>query len=142
MWLIGVGTEVCRKVALQEQGWRPLANVFANAKCLHQGFSTLVLEVHFPAGFISNPNQTHLNKLIKVFKITITLQACECKGQSRESLVYTFKKSCLHLYKCCRHLRPTVYTLRCTACSFANAAYTFRKAAYTLKTCLLHLYKL
>ncbi len=37
---------------------------------LVQGFSTLALKVHFPAEFSSNPNQTHLNKLIKLFRIT------------------------------------------------------------------------
>uniref|UniRef100_A0A671NGW5 Ig-like domain-containing protein n=1 Tax=Sinocyclocheilus anshuiensis TaxID=1608454 RepID=A0A671NGW5_9TELE len=34
------------------------------------GFSTLALEVHFPAEFHSNPNQTHLNKLIELCRIT------------------------------------------------------------------------
>ncbi len=34
-----------------------------------QESSTLVLKVHFPAEFHSNTNQTHLNKLIKVFRI-------------------------------------------------------------------------
>ena len=37
---------------------------------LEQGSSNLDLEIHFPAEFSSNPNQTHLNKLIKVFRIT------------------------------------------------------------------------
>ncbi len=40
-----------------------------------QAFSALALEVHFPAEFRSNPDQTHLNKLIKVFRITRKLQA-------------------------------------------------------------------
>ncbi len=35
------------------------------------------LEVHFPAEFSSNPNQSHLNKLIKVFRINRKLQAGE-----------------------------------------------------------------
>ncbi len=39
-----------------------------------QGSLTLDLEVHFPAEFSSNPNQTHLNKLIKVFRINTKLQ--------------------------------------------------------------------
>ncbi len=44
-------------------------------KTLDQGSLTLDLEVHFPAEFSSNPNQTHLNKLIKVFRINTKLQA-------------------------------------------------------------------
>ncbi len=32
---------------------------------------------HFPAQFNSNPNQTYLNKLIKVFRINRKLQAAE-----------------------------------------------------------------
>ncbi len=35
-------------------------------QCLHKGRSMLVLESHSLANFCSNPNQTHLNKLIKV----------------------------------------------------------------------------
>uniref|UniRef100_A0A672N3I9 Transposase Tc1-like domain-containing protein n=1 Tax=Sinocyclocheilus grahami TaxID=75366 RepID=A0A672N3I9_SINGR len=34
-----------------------------------QGSSNLALEIHFPAEFGSNPNQTHLSMLINVFKI-------------------------------------------------------------------------
>lgn len=41
-------------------------------KRLEQAFSSLVLEIHFPADFSANPNQTHLNKLIKVLSITRT----------------------------------------------------------------------
>jgi len=33
---------------------------------LDQGFSSLGLEVHFPAEFCSNPNETHTKKLINV----------------------------------------------------------------------------
>ncbi len=42
---------------------------------LKQGFSTLALEVHFPAEFRSSPNQTYLNKLIEVFMIIRKLLA-------------------------------------------------------------------
>ncbi len=34
-----------------------------------QGWATSVLECRCPVEFISNPNQTHLNKLIKIFRI-------------------------------------------------------------------------
>ncbi len=44
---------------------------------LDQALSTLVLEGHCPANFSSNPNQTHLNQLIKLFRITSKLQAGE-----------------------------------------------------------------
>ncbi len=44
---------------------------------LEQEFLTLALKVHFPADFRSNPNQTHLNELIKVFRIARNLQAGE-----------------------------------------------------------------
>ncbi len=37
---------------------------------LNQGSSTLLLESYRPTDFSSNPNQTHLNQLIKVFKAT------------------------------------------------------------------------
>jgi len=37
---------------------------------LNQGFSALALEIHFHAEFSSNPDQTHLNKLTKVFRIS------------------------------------------------------------------------
>ncbi len=36
---------------------------------LHQGYSNLAREIHFPAEFSSNPNQTHLSMLIDVFRI-------------------------------------------------------------------------
>ncbi len=42
---------------------------------LDQGWATSVLEGHCLAEFSSNPNQTHLKKLISVFKITSKLQA-------------------------------------------------------------------
>jgi len=49
-----------------------------------QEFSTLAIEVHFPAEFSFNPNQTQLNKLIKVFRIIVKLQTGElCQGQSK-----------------------------------------------------------
>ncbi len=40
--------------------------------------STLLLGTHFPAEFSSNPNQTHRNQLLKVFRITwkVTGQVC------------------------------------------------------------------
>jgi len=38
---------------------------------LEQGFSNSVLEGRCPAEFSSNPDQKHLSKLIKVFRITI-----------------------------------------------------------------------
>ncbi len=41
---------------------------------LNQGASALYLEIHFPAEFSSNHNQTLLNNLIKVFKITTKLK--------------------------------------------------------------------
>ncbi len=41
---------------------------------LEQGSTTLYLEIYFPAVFSSNPNQTRLNQLIKVFKNTAKLQ--------------------------------------------------------------------
>ncbi len=36
---------------------------------LQQGYSNLTREIHFPAEFSSNPNQTHLSMLIRVFMI-------------------------------------------------------------------------
>ncbi len=51
-----------------------------------QEFSTLVLKVHFPAEFHSNTNQTHLNKLIKVFRIDRQLQAGEYDQAWSETL--------------------------------------------------------
>ncbi len=36
---------------------------------LRQGSLNLAHEIHFPAEFSSNPNQTHLSMLISVFKI-------------------------------------------------------------------------
>ncbi len=41
---------------------------------IEETFSTLPLKVHFPAEFSSNLDQIHLNKLIKVFRITRKLQ--------------------------------------------------------------------
>jgi len=43
---------------------------------LRLGFSTLALEVHFPAEFSSNPNQTP-EHLTKVFRIDEKLKAGE-----------------------------------------------------------------
>ncbi len=34
-----------------------------------QGYSNLAREVHFPAEFSPNPNQTHLSMLVNVFRI-------------------------------------------------------------------------
>jgi len=39
-------------------------------KHIEQGWATSVLEGHCPTEFSFNPNQTHMNKLIKVFRIT------------------------------------------------------------------------
>ncbi len=36
---------------------------------LKQGSSNLAHEIHFPAEFSCNPNKTHLNMLINVFRI-------------------------------------------------------------------------
>ncbi len=36
---------------------------------LGQEYSNLACEIHFPASFSSNPNQTHLSMLINVFRI-------------------------------------------------------------------------
>ncbi|KAL0185761.1 hypothetical protein M9458_017431, partial [Cirrhinus mrigala] len=36
---------------------------------LHNGYLSLAREIHFPAEFSSNPNQTHLSMLIGVFRI-------------------------------------------------------------------------
>lgn len=41
------------------------------------GFSALALEIHYISEFISNPNKTHLNKLIRIFRITRKLQGGE-----------------------------------------------------------------
>lgn len=42
---------------------------------LRQGFPILLLEVHYPTlEFSSNPNQTNLNQLINVFRITKSFQ--------------------------------------------------------------------
>ncbi len=46
-------------------------------KCSQLVGSTLALKVHFHAQFSSNPNQTLLNKLINVSRITRRLQAGE-----------------------------------------------------------------
>ncbi len=42
-----------------------------------QGYSNLAREIHFPAEFNSNPNQTHLSMLINVFRIIIKSQVGE-----------------------------------------------------------------
>ncbi len=39
--------------------------------CLQQGWGTLILEGRCPAEFSSNPNQTHLKQLIKVFRMQL-----------------------------------------------------------------------
>ncbi len=36
---------------------------------LNQEYSNLAREIHFPADFSCNPNQTHLNMLLSVFRI-------------------------------------------------------------------------
>ncbi len=48
--------------------WRLLVDLLQNL----QGSPTLLLESYLPTDFSSNPNQTHLSQLIKVFK------ACTC----------------------------------------------------------------
>ncbi len=44
---------------------------------LGQGYSNLAREIHFPAEFSSNPNQTHLSMLINVFRILRTITVGE-----------------------------------------------------------------
>ncbi len=46
-----------------------------NVNALNHWSQTQFLEGHSSAQFNSNPNQTHLIQLIKVFKITGNLQA-------------------------------------------------------------------
>ncbi len=61
-----------KMVCTYSSKWRTLRwpmvlwNWMLHPQCLHQGRPVLVLESHSPADFSSNPNQTHLNKLIKV----------------------------------------------------------------------------
>ncbi len=45
--------------------------------CVDQGWRTSVLESLSPAEFCFNPNQTHLNKLIKAWRVTRKRQAGE-----------------------------------------------------------------
>ncbi len=52
----------------------PYTNPTPKPNPLQQGWATSVLEGRCPAEFSSNPNQTHMNKLINVFKITRKLQ--------------------------------------------------------------------
>ncbi len=47
---------------------------------LRQGLATSVLEGRCPAEFSSNPYQTHLKKLINVFKITKVTGRCDWLG--------------------------------------------------------------
>ncbi len=50
---------------------------FSHNLPLEQGSPTLLLESYRPTDFISNPNQAHLNELIKVFKAEINFrQVC------------------------------------------------------------------
>jgi len=44
-------------------------------ECIGQGWATSVLEGHCPTEFSFNTIQTHLNKIIEVFRITRKLQA-------------------------------------------------------------------
>ncbi len=43
----------------------------ARIDVVEQGWATLILEGRVPAEFSSNPNQTHLNQLIKVFRMQL-----------------------------------------------------------------------
>jgi len=44
--------------------------LFSSSLPVIQWSPTLLLESYHPADFSSNPNQTHLNQLIKVFRAT------------------------------------------------------------------------
>ncbi len=52
-------------------------NLSYNSEFVHlpSWYRPLVLKGHCPANFSSNPNQTHLNQLIKLFRITNKQQA-------------------------------------------------------------------
>ncbi len=54
--------------------WVPQTVETEKLEMLRQGSPTLLLESYHPADFSSNPNQTHLKQLIKVFRATWLLQ--------------------------------------------------------------------
>ncbi len=51
---------------------------------LNQGSPTLLLESYRPTDFSSNPNQTHLNQLIKVFRDTCHYRQVCCSRVGAE----------------------------------------------------------
>ncbi len=66
LWWSGGAVTCTNPIKVSDQGLK---------KDLDQGWATSDLEGRCPAEFRSNPNQTHLNQLIKVFKITRKLPA-------------------------------------------------------------------
>lgn len=60
-YVLDMTAEVAQRQRVSEGNYTSLRE-----KVIAQGFSTLALKVHFP----EDPKKTHLNKRIKVFKIT------------------------------------------------------------------------
>ncbi len=58
---------------------------------LKQGYSNLAREIHFPAEFSSNPNQTHLSMLINVFRIIRKSQVGESGSREPDLRITALK---------------------------------------------------
>jgi len=67
----------CYWVLDDYKGIQGVDRVFYMIAIIVQGSSNLVLEGQCPGEFSSNSHQTHLNNLIKVFRITIKSQVGE-----------------------------------------------------------------
>ncbi len=78
---------------------RALHHIYECNNMTHSRVSQL--EVHFPAEFHSNPNQTLLNKLIKVFRINRKLQA----GQFLSRATSRARASDIQNLKCVKNVK-------------------------------------
>ncbi len=62
---------------MYEKEWKLKERHLHDYISLEQGYSSLDREIHFPAEYSCNPNQTHLNMLINAFRIIRKSQVAE-----------------------------------------------------------------
>ncbi len=99
----------------------PLHHDF-KSQALDQGRTNLALPGHFPSEFSSNPNQTHLNQVIIVFKTTRRLRAGEFFSGLEQISAGKWPGRAKFAYHCSR-LRPECARMRMCEFKFDMVAF-------------------
>ncbi len=89
MWLIGVGAEICRTVALQEQGWRPLLytnNCTSMVKLLKFAGGTTVI------GLIKDGDESAYRQEVEQLAVWCSLNNLELNTLKTLEMIVDFRR--------------------------------------------------